>query len=89
MGVRWDVYPSHLGHVETIGCTRCHNDRHTTAENRVISRDCNLCHEIKAQGPPDNLVLDSTLMGLEFQHPVDIGEAWKDTPCTECHQQLY
>ncbi|MCF8367276.1 MAG: NapC/NirT family cytochrome c, partial [Bacteroidales bacterium] len=51
MRVRWDVYPSHLGHVETIGCARCHNDRHTTADNsRVIRRDCNLCHEITAQG---------------------------------------
>ncbi len=89
MGVRWDVYPSHLGHVETVGCARCHNDRHTTADNRVISRDCNLCHIIKAQGPPDNLVIDSTMQGLEFQHPVDIDGEWKVSLCTDCHEQLY
>jgi RNase P subunit RPR2 len=25
---------------------------------------------------------------LEFKHPVDIGEAWKETLCTDCHTGL-
>jgi hypothetical protein len=23
--------------------------------------------------------------GLEFQHPEDIGEAWKEIKCSDCH----
>jgi len=22
---------------------------------------------------------------MDFQHPVDIGEEWKTTPCKDCH----
>jgi nitrate/TMAO reductase-like tetraheme cytochrome c subunit len=90
MRVRWDVYPSHLGHLESVGCARCHNERHSTADNnRVISRDCNLCHEITAQGPPDDMEMANSFEGLEFRHPVDIGEEWKETLCFECHEALY
>jgi len=89
MRVRWDVYPSYLGHLESNGCSRCHNGNHSTADNRVISRDCNLCHEIAAQGPPDNMEISSTFGGLEFRHPVDIGDDWKTTLCSDCHSELY
>ena len=89
MGVTWDVYPSHLGHVETVGCDRCHNEQHVNAKNGVISRDCNLCHEITAQGPPDSIQMATSFKGLEFRHPVDIGDEWKVTPCSECHKTLY
>lgn len=89
MGVIWDVYPSHLGHVETVGCDRCHNERHSTTDNKVISRDCNLCHEITAQGHPDSIQMATSFQGLEFRHPVDIGDEWQVTLCSECHKTLY
>lgn len=89
MKVRWDVYPNHLGHLENIGCARCHNDRHQSATGKVISRDCKLCHEISAQGSPDSLQVANALGGLDFKHPIDINQKWKKVLCSECHNKLY
>jgi len=25
------------------------------------------------------------VQGLEFQHPEDVGDAWKETNCKDCH----
>ena len=43
MKVTWGTYPNHLGHVETTGCFRCHDDRRS-ADGRALSQDCALCH---------------------------------------------
>jgi len=47
MRVAWGTYPNHLGHVDTPGCFRCHDDSHKSADGRVISQDCELCHAIQ------------------------------------------
>lgn len=88
MKVRWDQYPNHIGHVEFNGCFRCHNDMHASEDGKVISKDCNQCHYITGQGPADNLELASINERLEFQHPTDIDEMWKDMLCTDCHTGL-
>jgi hypothetical protein len=44
MNVTWGTYPSHLGHVDSPGCFRCHDDEHTSADGAVISQSCELCH---------------------------------------------
>jgi hypothetical protein len=46
MKVTWGTYPNHLGHVETPGCFRCHDDR-ASADGRTISQDCELCHRFE------------------------------------------
>ncbi len=89
MGVTWAEYPNHLGHLETDGCYRCHNDKHTSTQGKVISRDCYLCHSITAQGPADNLELSNVANPLEFQHPININEVWREQHCSACHFQLY
>ncbi len=88
MKVRWDQYPNHIGHVEFNGCFRCHNDMHASEDGKVISKDCNQCHYITAQGPADSLQVASIKESLEFRHPTDIDEAWKDFLCTDCHTGL-
>jgi len=88
MKVNWDVYPNHIGHLEFNGCFRCHNDRHSTADGRTISQDCNLCHEIIAQGTPDTMQVMSGLgKPLEFYHQDD--QDWQGNLCSECHRDLY
>jgi hypothetical protein len=86
MKARWDVYPDNRGHFVFPGCFRCHGSDLATADGRTISKDCNLCHQIVAQGPAgasgDTLVAG----GLPFRHPVDIGGAETETPCFECHK---
>jgi hypothetical protein len=89
MGVRWDVYQNHIGHLEFQGCFRCHDDKHSTSSGERISMDCNLCHTIIAQGVPDTLQVGSIYHALEFVHPNDPNDAWKDDLCSECHKDLY
>jgi len=89
MGVSWKVYPNHIGHLETDGCFRCHNDKHTTAEGKTISRDCNLCHSIISQGKTGEIETSTLDVPLEFKHPIDIDKQWETQLCSECHAQLY
>jgi hypothetical protein len=84
MNVNWKAYPDNIGHLTSPGCFRCHDGKHKAASGRMISKDCNSCHTILYQGPADKpTTLDAS--GLQFQHPVDVGDAWKDTNCSECH----
>jgi nitrate/TMAO reductase-like tetraheme cytochrome c subunit len=89
MKASWKEYPNNIGHMESDGCYRCHNNRHATKSGTVISKDCNLCHNILAQGTPDSMRYSNDLVPLEFKHPVDIEEAWRTELCTMCHTALY
>jgi nitrate/TMAO reductase-like tetraheme cytochrome c subunit len=89
MKVTYDVYPDHIGHLESEGCFRCHNDSFRSDNGRKITRDCNLCHTIIGQGKQDLMQFTNIRDTLEFQHPVDIGTAWKEANCSECHKYLY
>jgi nitrate/TMAO reductase-like tetraheme cytochrome c subunit len=89
MKVRWNVYHNNIGHLEFNGCFRCHNDKHTTTKGNLISMDCNLCHNIVAQGVPDTLQVGSINDELEFVHPNDPYGDWKEYLCFECHADLY
>jgi hypothetical protein len=48
MKVGWGTYPNHIGHEESPGCFRCHDDAHATAEGRTIAQDCETCHSLLA-----------------------------------------
>ncbi len=57
MKIDWGTYVNHVSHGPDfdIGCFRCHDDRHKTAEGRTISADCNTCHTLLAmeeEAPP-------------------------------------
>ena len=84
MKASWRTYPDHIGHYFSAGCYRCHDGKHQSADGRTISHDCNACHLIIEQGD-GKTVNETNLAGLEFKHPVDIGEAWKEMSCHECH----
>lgn len=88
MKVKWEAYPSNIGHMNYIGCFRCHNDIHESDEGKVLKRDCNQCHTINGQGSPENFERAVYGESLEFKHPVDIEEAWRDMNCNECHTGL-
>jgi hypothetical protein len=89
MKVSYDMYPEHIGHMETEGCFRCHNDQFKSESGRVITRDCNQCHTIVSEGSPGNMKYSTIKESLEFEHPVDIDNAWKDSNCSDCHKFLY
>jgi len=88
MKVKWDKYPTHIGHLEFDGCFRCHNDRHVSDDGEKISKDCNLCHTILAQGRPAEMQYAISGEPLDFIHPEEIDEDLNETLCTECHTGL-
>lgn len=48
MKVTWGTYQSNIGHVDSPGCFRCHDDSHKTKNGaNTISQDCELCHTIQ------------------------------------------
>lgn len=80
----WRQYPDHIGHMYTPGCFRCHDGKHVSDDGKVLSKDCNTCHTILAQQigkKPARLALE----GLDYIHPIDIGNAWKEMNCHDCH----
>lgn len=89
MKVKWSAYPNYLGHMENNGCYRCHNDSFENETGNVISRDCNLCHMIKAQGTPGQMEYAVGDSSLTFRHPIDIKGKWKTMLCAECHSALF
>ncbi len=89
MKADWTKYPNNIGHMEYDGCFRCHNDRHANEKGKLISKDCNLCHVIQAQGSPDSMQYSNSFEPLEFKHPVEIDDAWRTESCASCHIQLY
>jgi nitrate/TMAO reductase-like tetraheme cytochrome c subunit len=44
MKVTWGSYPNNIGHLDSPGCFRCHDDEHKTKDGRAIGQDCALCH---------------------------------------------
>ncbi len=85
MKVRWSAYPDNIGHFINPGCMRCHLGNHKSDDGRKITNDCNACHTILSQGSGEDLQMAETQDGLEFVHPEDIDEAWREYGCFECH----
>ena len=48
MKVTWGTYPNHIGHEESAGCFRCHDDLHATTDGETIAQDCFECHSLLA-----------------------------------------
>jgi hypothetical protein len=84
MGVSWKRFNDNVGHMYSPGCFRCHDGKHVSREGKVLSRDCSTCHVILAQQFEQDTMRIS-LGGIQYQHPVDIGDAWKETNCSDCH----
>lgn len=84
MKVSWKKFPDNIGHLYYPGCFRCHDGKHVTDDGKVLSRDCSTCHTILAQKFEKQKERIS-LEGVEYHHPVDIGDSWKEMNCSDCH----
>lgn len=84
MKVSWKRFPDNIGHMYYKGCFRCHDGKHVSSDGKVLSRECNTCHIILSQQFEKDSARVS-LKGVEYRHPVDIGDAWKETNCSDCH----
>ena len=85
MKAQWSAYPTNIGHFNSVGCMRCHDGGMQSAEGVALTNDCRACHTILAQGSGERAQVATTAEGLDFEHPEDIGDAWRDMSCHECH----
>jgi len=84
MGASWKNYPMQIGHMYAPGCFRCHDGKHVSEDGRVISKDCNLCHIITKESQ-EGAETRYSGTGLEYAHPVEIGQALYEMKCSDCH----
>jgi len=61
MDIKWGTYLNHIGHMSSPGCTRCHDEEHTSEAGETISGDCSTCHTILAQEEENPEVLKTLL----------------------------
>jgi hypothetical protein len=47
MNVTFGSYPNNIGHIDSPGCFRCHDDDHKSQAGRKIGQDCETCHTIE------------------------------------------
>jgi hypothetical protein len=84
MKVSWRNFPNNQGHMYSLGCFRCHDGNHVSNDGKVLSKDCSLCHLlIKPRIEKEHkraLLTEDT-----YPHPVDIGDSYKETNCSDCH----
>jgi len=48
MNITWNTYPNNIGHMNSVGCFRCHDELHASPDGKIISQDCNQCHNLLA-----------------------------------------
>lgn len=47
MNVTFGTYPDNIGHIDSPGCFRCHDEAHKAKDGRKIGQDCETCHSIE------------------------------------------
>jgi hypothetical protein len=85
MRADWSAHPDNIGHRDSPGCFRCHNDEMESAEGNTIFTSCNKCHLIMAQGDSIGHVDVDLEEGLPFVHPEDFDTIEEYTECHDCH----
>jgi hypothetical protein len=61
--VTWGTYKNNLGHTDSPGCFRCHDELHTSSDKKSITQDCGACHEIVSSSEESPSVLKT--LGVE------------------------
>ena len=67
MKVKWNTYPNHVGHQDSPGCFRCHDNKHKTDDGAKIGKKCGTCHNIVAEEESNSAVLQE--LGLQEPPP--------------------
>ena len=47
MNVQFGTYPNNIGHTDSPGCFRCHDDNHKAKDGKAIGQDCETCHKFE------------------------------------------
>jgi hypothetical protein len=82
MKTDWRTHPDNIGHFYFPGCFRCHTDQHVSADGKVITKDCDVCHTVVSQKEGGTIMAQAPKN--DFVHPVDVGDL-RDLACADCH----
>jgi len=77
MKVTWNLYPTHIGHQDSPGCFRCHDNKHKTDDGKKVGKKCGTCHEILAEEESDSKLLQE--LGLQ-ESPPEPAESAAEAP---------
>lgn len=86
MNVDWRTYPDNIGHLNSSGCFRCHDDHHVDQYGKPISHECGACHDFL------NTAENGASPILErghFKHPYPLGPDHQKLQCSQCHTGGY
>ncbi len=67
MQVKWNTYPNHIGHQDSPGCFRCHDNKHKTETGEKVGKKCGTCHNIVAEEESDSALLQE--LGIQEAPP--------------------
>jgi nitrate/TMAO reductase-like tetraheme cytochrome c subunit len=67
MKVTWGLYPINIGHTDSPGCFRCHDEAHIADTKKTIPQDCGACHNMLAVDEPAPKILAD--LGMEEAKP--------------------
>ena len=67
MKVTWNLYPNHIGHQDSPGCFRCHDNKHKTDDGKKVGKKCNTCHNLVAEEESDSKLLQE--LGVQEPPP--------------------
>lgn len=82
MKTNWATHPDNKGHLNSLGCFRCHDGNHVSYSGKVITNDCNVCHTMLSN---EALPAANDTKTGSFVHPVDLG-ALATRNCDSCHK---
>jgi len=67
MKVKWNTYPNHIGHKDSPGCFRCHDNKHKTDDGEKVGKKCNTCHNLVVEEESDSPLLQE--LGVQEAPP--------------------
>lgn len=102
MNLNWQTNPNNEEHTPTLGCFRCHDDKHVYVDaqgnQETISAQCNLCHTVPilVRGS-ETLVAPPVLVGnppdshKDFRWTIDhrYTTPAEEQTCYQCHGQAF
>ena len=103
MNLTWQTNPDNEKHTPTLGCFRCHDDKHVLVDSsgnqvETISAKCNLCHTVPIVGIGSELLVEAPVIvgsvppshkdfSWTIEHRNVTGADKQD--CFSCHGQSF
>lgn len=84
MRVSWKTYPDNIGHMNSPGCFRCHDNRHVDQFGKTLDMNCTSCHTFLTRTVSDDGVTDFR-SAKTYDHPWKRIGVHQTLICSQCH----